>query len=159
MPVVEMSYPISGDRLPADNGYPLYSAVTRHLGRHLPREISLASVGGSPCGSSRIAISQRSHLRLRTPCEMIAEILPLAGATLHVDGYQIVLGVPRVQTLRPSPDLGSRLVSIKGYTEAEPFLKSAEQQLRRICGSGEVCIPLVRRGGQSGTPQRRVLRI
>lgn len=80
MNIVELSYPIIGQTLPSDNGYPLYSAISRHLGEHLPEDVSLASVGGLVSGRGQVLVSSRSHLRLRTPCEKINLLLGLAGA-------------------------------------------------------------------------------
>jgi CRISPR-associated protein Cas6 len=159
MQIVELSYPILGSSLPADNGYPLYSAVSRHLGGHLPDGISLASVGGLVASSGRILVSRRSQLRLRTPCETIGLLLGLAGARLNVGGHEILLGVPRVLPLDYSSTLKSRLVAIKGYTVPEIFLEAAERQLRRICSSGKVSIPTLSQGRRAGLPQRRVLQI
>ena len=159
MNIVELTYPVSGCVLPADNGYPLYSAVSRHLGQHLRHEVSLASIGGDRCALGRIMINRGSCLRLRTPCEMIRELLPLAGATLSVDGDEIVLGVPHVESLKLSATLVSRLVAIKGYTEPEPFLVAAEQKLRSVCQSGQLSLRMLTRGPRSGSPQRRVVRI
>ncbi len=159
MNIVELSYPIIGQTLPSDNGYPLYSAISRHLGEHLPEDVSLASVGGLVSGRGQVLVSSRSHLRLRTPCEKINLLLGLAGAVLDVSGHEVFLGVPRVLPLKCCPTLKSRLVAIKGHTTPGTFLEAAERQLRRICSSGRVSIPILTQGPRAGLPQRRVLQI
>ncbi len=159
MSTVELNFPIVGGFLPSDNGYPLYAAVSRNLGRHLPADVSLSSVGGIRDRQGRIVLSRSSALRFRLPSHVIQDLLPLAGAALEVGGQSITLGVPHVELIRANPTLVSRLVTIKGYTEPEPFLNSANLLLRRLCGSGHLSIPMKANGYRSGSPQRRVLKI
>jgi CRISPR-associated endonuclease/helicase Cas3 len=56
-------------------------------------------------------------------------VLPLAGKRLELDGHSVHVGVPSVLTLTPASALRSRIVVIKGFTEAEPFREAARRQL------------------------------
>ncbi|MBX6312325.1 MAG: type I-MYXAN CRISPR-associated protein Cas6/Cmx6 [Isosphaeraceae bacterium] len=98
-------------------------------------------------------------LRIRTQAERIGELLPLAGVFLNVGGHEVCLGVPRVRALMPALVLMSRLVTIKGFTEPEPFLEAAGRQLEALGISGRASIPPVSGGPRAGLLQRRVLRI
>jgi len=66
---------------------------------------------------------------LRLPPEKIPEVVTLAGKTLEVAGTRILLGVSQLYMLNPAPVLTSRMVTIKGYTEPEPFEAKVKQDL------------------------------
>ena len=159
MHLLELHFPVRGRDLPADNGYHLFAAISRVIGEHIPKEVAISSIGGSSSGEGKIAVTKASMLRIRTPSERIAELLPLAGAFLDVGGHEVSLGVPRMCALTLSPSLVSRLVSIKGFTEPGPFLEAANRQLETFSVSASATIPLVPSGPHAGLPKRRVLAI
>jgi CRISPR-associated protein Cas6 len=70
-----------------------------------------------------------TNLHLRLPAEHFAVVLPLAGKRLALAGYAIRLGVPLARPLVPAVSLYARIVTIKQFTEPEPFLEAARRQL------------------------------
>jgi CRISPR-associated protein Cas6 len=157
--ILELAYPVLGRSLPENNGYALFAAVSRALDGHLPDGVAIASIGGPLVGHWRLRVTRETRLCIRTPADRIGDVLPLAGKFLDVGGHEIGLGVPEVWALRPDPALTSRLVTIKGFTEPEPFLQAVERQLGILGVSGRATIPTVPGGPRKGMPQRRVLRV
>jgi CRISPR-associated protein Cas6 len=76
-----------------------------------------------------------------------------------VAGHRIRLGVPQVRALVPAPSLVARLVTIKGFTEADPFLQAARRQLDALGVAAELSIPGIGRGRHAGKLRRHVLQI
>ena len=79
--------------------------ITRWLGVH--------PLGGRPAHEDRLDTERGGSLRLRLPAERIADVLPLAGATLDVAGAAVLLGAPTIHSLVPAASLDARLVAIK----------------------------------------------
>src|SRR5262249_9177851 len=102
---------------------------------------------------------QRSRLRLRLPAEAIPRLLALAGKSLDLAGHRIRLGVPQVRALVPGSSLAARLVTIKGFTEPNPFLSAARRQLDALNVQAELRIPRIGQGPHTGKPRRHVLQI
>ena len=155
----EMAFPILGERVPADNGYALYAAISRVLGRHLPPGVSVASLGGVAMGGRMLRLDREARLRLRTAPGGIGGLLPLAGRTLDVGGCTITIGVPDVRCLAPAPDLIARVVTIRNQTEPAPFLDVVRRQLAELWADGEASIPAVEVGPRRGEPMRKVVRV
>jgi CRISPR-associated protein Cas6 len=80
-------------------------------------------------GSRQLALTSDSSLVLRLPAEHIPEAIRIAGKRLDLNGNHLRVGVPTVHALLPAPSVVSRLVTIKGSTEAEAFLSAAQRQL------------------------------
>lgn len=157
--ILELAFPILGRELPEDNGYELYAAVSRAMDDHLPEDVAVASIGGPRLGGRRVAVGGATRLRIRTPAERIGELLRLAGRFLDVGGHEIGLGVPEVRALTPAPEVASRLVTIKGFVEPDPFLEAVVRQLDALGVSGRAEVPTVPGGERRGLPQRRVVQI
>jgi CRISPR-associated protein Cas6 len=56
-------------------------------------------------------------------------VLLLAGKRLDIGGHQIRLGLPVAHPLEPAPSLYARVVTIKKFTEPDPFLEAVERKL------------------------------
>lgn len=155
--------------MPADHGYPLYSALCRLLPwLHEDGEIGVHPVPGVLTGNRLLALTPASRLTFRVPSERIGQLLPLAGKNLEVDGHEVRVGVPRTLALRPAASLRSRLVVIKGFMEPEPFLGAARRQLEELGVKGTPGLlrrtaprSLERKSGAEGRSPfvRRTLRI
>lgn len=144
MPIVDVSFVLSGSMLPADHGYALYGALSRILpALHPPREgacqygnddalwrnIAIHPVNGTLVGNRMLALSPHSRVQFRIPSERVGEILPLAGKHIDVDGSSVILGVPQMYALIPAPSLRCRMAVIKGALEPEQFLETAQKSL------------------------------
>lgn len=168
--VFDLSFRITGNYIPYDHGYALYSA----LARFNPAWHEAAWLGVHPINGlaikDTVRLTRFSRLRLRTPSEKLAELIRLAGKRLRLESrshhYEIMIGVPEVLPLRPLPTLRARCMTIKisevENTEHGPnremFLAAARKQLaaRSIAGDLWIDETLDTQGRECS---RRVLRI
>lgn len=169
MPVVDVRFRLIGKQIPADHGYRLFSAVSEHVPKlHDYDDAGLHPISGQPAGNRCLVITEKSFLTVRLPSDLISLILPLAGKTLHIGGYEIRIGFPLTRALVPSARLYSRLVVIKGFMEPEPFVEATRRQLQELEIKGkpslimQLPIAAANTGSQSGTHSpylRRTIRI
>ena len=141
MPVVDLSFHLTGTVIPADHGYSLYGAVCRlipdfheHLNAEQEnpgssRTFGIHPINGILIGNRKIQLNEKSRVVFRVTDEYIKPLLALAGKTLNLDGCPISLGVPNPRLLKPSPHLRSRLVVIKGFMGPAEFLGASQRQL------------------------------
>lgn len=131
--VVDLAFRLRGSSIPADHGYALYAAVSRHLPwLHGDEAVGIHPINGQLAGQRQLCLTRLSRLTLRLPATKIGQTLRLAGCRLEVDGTTLVIGVPEVRPLEPIPSLVSRLVVIRGFTEPAPFLEAVERQMARL---------------------------
>lgn len=136
---IDLWYPLTGTTLPADHGYPLYSALCGAVPElHGASWWGLHTIPGTPTGGGDLHLSRRSHLGLRLPHDHVATVLPLAGKQLRVAKHQIRLGPPQVHALEPAPAVSARIVVIKGFMEPEPFRAAVDRQLEAMGVQGSV---------------------
>jgi len=135
---VDVQFRLIGSEIQADHGYPLLSALARIVpGLHGDDTIGVHAISGKLVGNRRLALTERSRLTIRIDADRIAEVLPLAGKSLVIDGSPIRVGTPQTRALVPAPRLYSRLVVIKGFTKPETFLDAARRQLEALAIRGE----------------------
>jgi CRISPR-associated protein Cas6 len=163
MNFVDVIFPASGELIPADHGYTLYTALTRVV-PEFHRDgfpLSFAWINGLHADKGVIRLFERSSLRCRVPAEQIAALLPLTGETLQVAEHPVRLGIPRVAPLSASPSLVAKMVTFKHAMQPEHFLGTAREKLRllNISDEAEVGIPLVASRERKGEPRRRILRV
>lgn len=134
IPRVDISFRLAGRQLPLDHGYALFGAICRVLGDlHGARWLAVHPIRGLPRPDGTLALDPRGgSLRLRVEPAEIPRVLPLAGKRIELDGYAAHVGVSSVHALAPAPALTSRIVSIKGYEEPEPFRGAAARQLGEL---------------------------
>ncbi|MGE0529189.1 MAG: type I-MYXAN CRISPR-associated protein Cas6/Cmx6 [Bdellovibrionales bacterium] len=182
MKTVELSFPVLGESLPTDQGYSLYSCLSKLIPKLHDNmcKIMVRPIAGQYLGEGQIRLDRkRSRLRIRLPTEEILTFLTLAGKPLVVDVHKIRLGVPQIQTLIPAPSLFSRIVMIKSssprkdptdkhsreksltkrYLLPEAFLEACRQKLDEIGVGGQIHFPLIQNGEHEGKPRRQVMRI
>ncbi len=147
-PFVDLSFPIlsesgsSSSTLLADHGYPLFAAIAHALPfLHGNDRVAIHPVAGRLAGLRRIQLTDSSGVTLRLPSDLIDAALPLAGATLDVEGSRLRLGPPRAAELVPAATLRSRLVVIKGMLDAQALAAAARRQLDALGVAGRVAIP------------------
>lgn len=157
MPAVVVHFPAQGRQLPADHGYALYSAITRQLpALHGAPWLGLELLSGVPWREGVIVLPTRgAQLRLRIPADRYADVLPLAGKRLDITSHPLRLGIPSARPLQPAPSLYARVVTIKKFTEPEPFLDAARRQLDALGVIATLELPI----DDQGRFRRRVIRI
>ena len=156
-PCINVSFSLAGKQLPADHGYLVYSAISRSSpSLHGIDWLAIELISGFPAGRGLIALSERdATLRLRIPAGHYRDVLPLAGKRLDIGGHQIRLGLPVARPLEPAPSLYARVVTIKKFTEAEPFLEAVSRQLESLDARGRPELPR----DEQGRYRRRIITI
>ncbi|MBI2502238.1 MAG: type I-MYXAN CRISPR-associated protein Cas6/Cmx6 [Candidatus Latescibacteria bacterium] len=169
MPVVDLTFRLRGNLLPADHAYHLFSAVSKVIPEiHGDEEVGLHAVSGRLAGDRKLVLTENSTLTFRIDAGRIGQLLPLAGKPLQVENHKLRVGVPTTYLLIPSARLYSRLVVIKGFMEPEPFLEAAQRQLDEMDIRGKPLLVAQPQSNQAGEHQgegsrspylRRTLRI
>ena len=139
MPYVDLAFRLTGNKVPVDHGYALYSTLSRILPEiHGAKNIGVHPIRGTYSGNGELMLRDSSRLVLRLESERIGEVLKLAGKRLDLERCNLRVGIPEVRLLRPRASLYSRLVTIKGFMEPGPFLESAKRQLEKLGVAGEI---------------------
>lgn len=153
---VELSFSITGQSLPADHGYGLYSAIAHLVPQvHQQDGLSILTISGIPDRQGKIFLTERSHLRIRLPYECLPMVYQLAGKQLSIGSCLIRLGIPQIFMLRPTERLRARIVTIKNHQEPESFLAAAKLQLAALGITGGAIVPL----DIEGKPDRKTIKI
>ncbi len=135
---VDLAFPARGRLVPLDHGYSLFSSLSRALPElHAQRDWGVHPILGQRTEAGVLALTPKSHVKLRVPNSVIATVLPLTDQTIEVGGQRIRLEPPRIFPLIPSVSLRARFVTIKGACEPEPFLHSLRRQLANIPDLGQ----------------------
>jgi CRISPR-associated endonuclease/helicase Cas3 len=133
-PRIDVAFRLDGKRVPRDHGHALFGAVARVLGDlHGAQWLAIHPLHGEPGPDDTILIApRRSSLRLRIEPAEITRVLPLSGKRIEVNGHALLVGVSTVYALSPARALLSRMVTIKGFQEPEPFREAAARQLAEL---------------------------
>ena len=111
-----------GDRLPADHGYRLYSAMVSLVPALKDRPWQLLTISGIPDHAGWIQLGSKSVLGVRCSLDDLALFDRLDNAVLRVGKGLIQLGILTGHSLRPSQSLSARVVTIKArYHHLDPF--------------------------------------
>lgn len=154
--MVDMCFPVRGSHFPAEHGYGLLSALAQWVPSiHQNPQIGILTVAGIGDKQGKILLTPRSHIRIRLPIEAVSGVYRLAGKRIRVGSHEVHLGIPEIFTLKPSASLKARIVTIKGYLEAESFEQAAQKQLERLGTPGEVKVLR----DPEGKPLRKTLKI
>jgi CRISPR-associated endonuclease/helicase Cas3 len=138
---VELKFPFTGKTLPSDHGYGLYGAISRIIPEaHSADWLAIETIPGAARGDGVTQLDQEARLKIRIPQDHVSLMLKLAGKRLEVDGHAIRLGAPQIFLLKPATTLYARIVSIKGFTEPEPFLDAVCRKLDEVGVKGEPVI-------------------
>jgi CRISPR-associated protein Cas6 len=156
-PWINVSFALSGKQLPADHGYLVYSAISRSISSlHGIDGLAIELISGFPSGRGLINLPERdATLRLRIPADHYRDVLLLAGKRLDIGGHQIRVGLPVARPLEPASSLYARVVTIKKFTEPEPFIGAVKRKLDSFGVKGRVELPL----DEQGRYRRRIVTI
>jgi len=112
--IVDVAFQLTGESVPLDHGYRLYSALCTALpALHGAAWLSVHPLAGTPTQEATLMLRDQARLFLRLPAERIPDVLPLAGRTIEVAGIKLALGAPSVSALVPASCLDARLVVLK----------------------------------------------
>lgn len=138
MTYVDLHFPFVGSTLPSDQGYALFSAISKIVPEaHAADWLAVETIPGLARGDGLTQIDNDAKLRVRLPQDRVPLILKLAGKKLQLNGHTIRLGAPQIFLLRPASALYARIVTIKGYTEPDTFLDAVCRKLDQMGVQGE----------------------
>jgi CRISPR-associated protein Cas6 len=139
-PRVDLAFRLAGKLVPRDHGYALFGALGRVLGDlHGARWLAVHPLHGTPRPDGTLALDpRRGSLVLRVEPAEIPRVLPLAGKRLEIDGHSALVGVSSVFALLPARALAARMVTVKGFMEAEPFREAVTRQLDALGVKGRL---------------------
>jgi CRISPR-associated endonuclease/helicase Cas3 len=138
MTYIELQFPFTGKTLPSDHGYGLYGAISRIIPEsHSADWLAIETIPGAARGDRVTQLDPHARLKIRIPQDHVPLMLKLAGKRLEVDCHSIRLGAPQIFLLKPWPQLYARIVTIKGFTEPEPFLDAVRRKLDELGVKGE----------------------
>ena len=126
----DLEFPVfSTSAIAVDQGYHLYAGLSRALSTvHSENGIAVHPIRGRQIGDRMLQLMPWSTIKIQTPQERIGDLVGLAGKTVTIGDRQVRLGVPKVQGLEPATVLRSRLVTIKGFQDAETFSQAVRRQ-------------------------------
>lgn len=144
--MVDVIYPLQGQRLPRDHRRGLAQALERLVpwlggpGRSGVHRVNVVAGDGATA-----LLSQRARLKLRVQRDQVRDLAPLQGAVLDVAGFKLRLGAAMViRELLPHSTLYAHLVTTADDDELA-FMGSIEHELdalgvpcRHICGRRQV---------------------
>jgi CRISPR-associated protein Cas6 len=160
MPVIDLAFDLQGTTISLDYGYALFGAISRIVPQmHGDRRIGVHPIRGVRLAPRRLTLVPQSKLRLRMPSEEIGTYLAIAGTRLELDGSSLHVGIPRVEPLKPSSSLISRLVTIGRLIEPSAFAVSVRNQMSALGVQGELGLLPNSDPARAGEPARRVIRI
>ncbi|MEW6495063.1 MAG: type I-MYXAN CRISPR-associated protein Cas6/Cmx6 [Cyanobacteriota bacterium] len=156
-PYIDLVFPLTGQTLPLDNGYIVYSALSRICPAiHQLENISIHPIAGILKSSKLLHLTQHSKLQIRLPVDLIPFIYEsLAGQPFTIGQNPFQLGIPEYNPLAPFPNLYSRLVIIRRFQQSQSFLEAAKRQLERLNIQGTITLST----RAKGQPQCRQLTI
>jgi CRISPR-associated protein Cas6 len=134
--MVDVVYPLSGERLPRDHRQALADALERVLpGLTAWPGLGVHRVNVVAGNGSSALLSQRSRLALRVRREQVPAMAPLDGARLDVGGYPVQVGHAHLRDLVPHGTLYAHLVTTGDDDELE-FQATIERELKALDVSG-----------------------
>ena len=137
---IDVVFPLKGKLLPIDNGYLIYSALSRLCPNiHESNDIGIHPIAGRPNRYKQLKLTQRSKLKIRIPLEQIPLIYQfLVEQTFKIGESQFHIGIPEYKALTSASSLYSRLVIIRRSRKPEDFIKAAQRQLEKLEITGKI---------------------
>jgi len=134
MPAVELSFPVRGTPLPADNGYIVYQAVARAVpwvGEQAQVGLAILPIQGNP-HHGFLDLTSVSRLAFRLAAGDVPMLSPLAGRCLVFGNVTLILGQPAQVDLRPTSSLASAFVVAEGCRHSDEVQDWLVRQFRAL---------------------------
>ncbi|MFM2314963.1 MAG: hypothetical protein RLZZ04_4239 [Cyanobacteriota bacterium] len=138
---VDVIFPLKGRLLPLDNGYLVYSALSRLCPNiHELNGIGIHPIAGKPNRYKQLKLTNQSKLKIRIALEQIPSIYQfLVDQTFKIGESQFHIGIPdEYKALTSAPSLYSRLVIIRRCIEPQVFIEAAQGQLEKLGITGKI---------------------
>lgn len=149
MNYLDLVFPLKGKFLPLDNGYKVYSALSKICpNMHTVKKIGIHPIAGRPIAGKQLRLTSRSKLQIRITAEQIPLIYEfLVERTFAIARNQFHIGIPKYKALVPCSKLYSRLVIIRPHRKPQDFIEAAQRQLNELEIKGNINI-LKKKNGQ-----------
>lgn len=156
LPHVDLIFRVQGTVLPSDHSYALYSALSHFQAQvHSLEGVSIQPITGVQAKEGMLTLTDTSCLRIRLPAELVPLLYSLAGKQLTIGKHKVWLGIPEIHLLKPAAKLYSRMVTIRGFQQPEPFLEAVGRQLQQRGIRGHLSLFT----NTEGIPRRRTLQV
>lgn len=151
--IVDVTFRLSGGRLPIDHAYSLCSAISAALpwfsseSAARLHQVHTAATGSGwmrpeESSSDELHLSRRTKLKLRVPERRAEETLALSGCVMDIDGYSLAPAAGKVVPLIPADTLLARHVVCEDNENEAHFIARLGRMLREsgvkdampICG-------------------------
>ena len=141
----DFKFKLSGGQIPADHGYYLFSALSTLLPSLRELSVAIHPIQGIYNGKGKLDLQRRSRLAIRSDSTLLGQWMGLIGQNININGNKITIKTPEVYKLKPASTLRSRLVTIKGYLDLEPFADAVRRKLDAMNVDHAVQIHLLKR--------------
>lgn len=141
VPKVDLCFTVTGQSVPVDHGFALYSALSRVLPEiHEDEDIGVRLIRGRFVGAGMLDISPAAELVLRLPSDRISPYLALAGKRLVVGDHAVAVGVMHTRALIPSVTLYAHIVTTKNGHDQKRFEAQIFHQLEGLGIKGKAAV-------------------
>jgi CRISPR-associated protein Cas6 len=149
---IDVAFSLSGDSLPIDHGYALYSALAHLDGvghwLHETEEVAIHRIRGQYATDGLLKLNGRSRLALRLPAAVLPNVLPIAGASFEVGGHKLRIGVPSSSLLKGADAVYAHVVTTRNGQDEDRF----DAEIRRQLDALDI-------GAKATRGKRRVFRV
>jgi CRISPR-associated protein Cas6 len=133
---VELQFPILGKAFLCHRHPEMFRAISRLVPEACRADwLQIAMRSRPSCGC--IETCPQAELRMRLPQSRISLMLKLAGKRINTGCSVVRLGAPVISLLKPSTNLYTRCVAIKGCVEPERVLDAVAWRLDEMGITGE----------------------
>lgn len=151
--IVDIYFRVVGEKVRADHGYLLYSALSTLLdgvenGWLHKADLAILPIHGVYSGDGWLMINREAEFGFRLPAEDIPRVLPLAGKQLRIGESLLRIGTTSARSLKPSATLHSRITTTRNGNDEARFDVEISRQMKALDVKG-----IAQRG------RRRVMKI
>lgn len=138
---IDLIFPVTGNTIPLDHGYALYSALSRidtseTTWIHESDSVGVHLIPGRYAGPNLLALTTGSRLRLRLPESLIPQALGLSGREILLNGSRLYVGPGQSIQLKPASTLYARIVSVRNGHDEARFEREIRHQLGTLSIAG-----------------------
>jgi len=109
--LLRVTFRVSGNEIPLDHGYAVFSAVSRLVPEiHANRQVAIAPIRGVFKAPTALMLAPFSRLNLIAPLALVPDLFLLSGKLLPIGGSPVLLGRMVLSPIAPCESVGSRLV-------------------------------------------------